>query len=57
MRRPRRAAPFLLATGLVLGAPALTACADEGTESNEVVENDIEDLDDEGAVTGVEPTE
>jgi hypothetical protein len=55
MRRPRRTTTFLLAGGLVLGTPALAACSeDEPAVTNEEVENDIEDLDDEGAVPGVE---
>ena len=53
MRRPRRTATFLLAGGLVLGSPALAACGEDEPATNEQVENDIEDLDDEGAVPGV----
>ena len=59
MRRPRTAA-LALAGGLLFGAPVLTACSEEepaveqevGTD--EAVEDDIEDLDDEGAVEGVD---
>ena len=55
MRRPRTAA-VVLAGGLLFGAPVLSACAEEEPAVEEV-ENDIEDLDDEGAVEGVEEEE
>jgi len=51
MRRPRTATA-LLAGALALGTPALAACS-EDEPTTQQVENDVEDLDDEGSVPGV----